>query len=174
VAEGCLKRGHNGSCREKTVRKTIIPPNNPHETGHNEAWLDLEQHARVEVTSEQPGHPIEAALTDIRKPSWRAARAGAQTVRLIFDQPLVIRRVWLHFIEAQEERTQEFVLRWGNADILARELFRQQWTFSPGGSTEETEDFRVHIEGVTRLELMIMPNISGGEACASLAELRLA
>jgi hypothetical protein len=58
-------------------------------------------------------------------------------------------------------------------DQPTREIVRQQWTFSPGGSTHETEDYRVDL-WVTVLELTISPHISGGEARASLAELRIA
>ncbi len=51
---------------------------------------------------------------------------------------------------------------------------RQQWNFSPHGATGQTEDHRVELPGVTLLELSIVPDISGGTAPASLAQLRLA
>jgi hypothetical protein len=94
---------------------------------------------------------------------------------LWFNKPQRVRRVWLHFAESGEGRTQEFVLQWGTAEDKPNcEIVRQQWTFSPGGSTHETEDYRVDLWGVTALELTINPNISGGEARASLAEMRIA
>ena len=90
-------------------------------------------------------------------------------------EPQRVRRIWLHFAETAAGRTQEFVLRWGTADGQpTREVVRQQWTFSPDGSTHETEDYRVDLWGVTVLELTISPDISGGEARASLAEMRIA
>jgi len=40
--------------------------------------------------------------------------------------------------------------------------------------TSEVEDYAIEIDGVTALELKIVPDIDGGEAIASLARLRLA
>ena len=51
---------------------------------------------------------------------------------------------------------------------------RQQWNFSPEGATSETEELYVALTGVTVIELSIIPDISGGDAFASLAQLRLA
>ena len=50
-------------------------------------WLDLEALAQVEVTSEEPTHPIESGLLPTSGSGWRAAYGGAQTVRLMFYQP---------------------------------------------------------------------------------------
>jgi len=54
------------------------------------------------------------------------------------------------------------------------EIVRQQWNFSPEGATSETEDLHVELPAVTVLELSIIPEISGENALASLAQLRLA
>jgi hypothetical protein len=51
---------------------------------------------------------------------------------------------------------------------------RQQWNFSPAGSTLEVEDYRVELNGVVMLELSIKPDIGGLEAIASLASWRVA
>jgi hypothetical protein len=136
--------------------------------------VDLDRAAQAEVTSEDPDHPVESALIPGRGAGWRAAGPGPQTVRLRFGEPRRVRRVWLHFAEPAAARTQEFVLRWEADGRPAREVVRQQWTFSPGGSTREIEDYRVDLWGVTVLELTISPDISGGDARASLAELRVA
>ncbi|MDB5306464.1 MAG: hypothetical protein JWO38_680, partial [Gemmataceae bacterium] len=40
-------------------------------------------------------------------------------------------------------------------------------------TTEEVEDYRVEIDGATAVELRAVPDVSGGDARASLAELRL-
>jgi hypothetical protein len=157
------------------VRKSIIASGGQDAVTPAAEWLDLDRLVRVEVTSEDPGHPIESALIPDRGPGWLAAGPGSQIVRLRFDKPHRVRRVWLHFTEPGAGRTQEFVLRWGTVDDQpTREIVRQQWTFSPGGSTHETEDYRVNLWEVTVLELVISPNISGGEARASLAEMRIA
>jgi hypothetical protein len=157
------------------MRKSIIPQRGQNAPEPADEWLDLDRAAQVEVTSEDPDHPVESALIPGRGAGWRAAGPGPQTVRLRFDEPRRIRRVWLHFAESAAARTQEFVLRWATSDGRPlREVVRQQWTFSPGGSTHETEDYRVDLWGVTVLELTITPDISGGEVRASLAELRVA
>jgi hypothetical protein len=55
-----------------------------------------------------------------------------------------------------------------------REVLRQQYNFSPPDAVRESEVYTVDLEGVRSLELSIVPDISGGDACASLASLRLA
>jgi hypothetical protein len=108
-------------------------------------------------------------------PGWRAAEAGEQVIRLQFDEPLRLKRVHLVFQEGGQERTQEFVLRWSpDGGQSYREIVRQQYTFSPPGATREVEDYDVDLEGVTALELQIVPDISRGSARASLAQWRLA
>jgi hypothetical protein len=137
-------------------------------------WLDLENQAAVEVTSEDADSPIESALRP-GGTGWRAAEPGPQLIRLIFSQPQRISNVRLKFTEAGTERTQEFVLRWGpDRKSPLREIVRQQWNFSPQGSSEEVEDYRVTLEGAAVLELQVNPDISGGKAVASLDELRVA
>jgi hypothetical protein len=129
----------------------------------------------VEVTSEDSAHPIEHALVPGREAGWRAAEPGPQTIRLLFDQPQRLRRIALAFEEAERERSQEFVLLWqpvGQGRFL--EIVRQQWNFSPPGTTREVEDYRVELVEAAALELRIVPDRSGGPARASLAEWRLA
>ena len=138
-------------------------------------WLNLEQLAQVEITSEDPGYPIESALTPDLGPGWRALRSGEQTVRLLFDKPMKIKRIRLTFQEDENERTQEFVLRWlPEGGQLYREIVRQQFNFSPPGAAIEIEDYNVDLDSVMVLELIIKPDISGGGALAKLAQLRLA
>lgn len=138
-------------------------------------WLNLDALAQVEVTSEDAAHPIESGLLPGTESGWRAAQAGPQTVRLVFDQPQRIKRVHLEFHEDELERTQQFVLRWSsNGGQSYREIVRQQYNFSPPATTDEREDYPVDLDGVTTLELSIVPDISGGPARASLTQLRLA
>jgi hypothetical protein len=138
-------------------------------------WLPVEQLALVEVTSEEPSHPIEGALLPGSETGWRAALPGEQTIRLIFVSPQILRHIRLLFLESEVERLQEFVLRWSaDGGQTFHEIVRQQWNFSPHGSTEEIEDYRVELTGVTQLELKLVPDRSKGDARASLAEFRLA
>ena len=140
----------------------------------DEAWLDLEHAALIEVTSEEEGYPIESALVGDDKRGWRAASKGRQTIRLIFDHPQRFKRIWLVFEESENRRTQEFVLRTSQDQGNSyREIVRQQWNFSPPDSIREIEDYAVDLYEVTQLELIIVPDKSGSDARASLANLRL-
>ena len=67
------------------------------------------------------------------------------------------------------------VLRWSpDGGQSYREIVRQQYNFSPPGVTREFEDYAVDLAGVTALELRIVPDIGGGDARASVAQLRIA
>ncbi len=157
------------------MRKRIIPLVQKNTPSPSEDWLDLERLVQVEMTSEDPAHPIESALLTHGSSGWRAAGPGEQTIRLVFFHPQRVRRIRLEFVEPNAERTQEFVLRWSqDGGQSFREIVRQRWNFSPQGATRETEDLGVDLSGVTVLELSIIPDISGGNARASLEQLRLA
>ena len=137
-------------------------------------WLDLEQLSRVELTSEANGFPIESALTPTEGPGWRADEAGPQVVRLVFDAPQRIRRIHLEFLERESQRTQEFALR-SSADggRSYRDVLRQQYNFAPPDNVREVEDYAVQLDGVTALELDIVPDIGPGGAKASLERFML-
>jgi len=140
----------------------------------DEGWLNLDGAAVVEVTSEDKEYPVEAALISGEMRGWRAADSGAQTIRLVFDEPQTLRRMVLIFEETETTRTQEFVLRWsGDYGGSFQEIVRQQWNFSPPNSIREVEDYRVDLSGVNVLELVIVSDISGGAARASLKSLRV-
>jgi hypothetical protein len=156
------------------MRKRLVTPKPPEGPSPNEDWLDLDSVAVVEVTSEEKGYPVESALISGEMQGWRAAASGTQTIRLIFDVPQRIRRIWLVFEETETERTQEFVLRWfSDGGHSFREIVRQQWNFSPPETTREIEDYQVELSDVTVLELVIVPDNRGGAARASLRNLRL-
>jgi hypothetical protein len=157
------------------VRKRLISQTLP-TPGHSaQAWLNVDRAASVEVTSEEKDYPIESALRPDDRQGWRAASAGTQIIRLIFDEPQNLRRIWLVFEDAENTRTQEFILRWStDTDHPFREIVRQQWNFSQPNAVRETEDYSVEIPGVKTLELVIIPDIKGGAARASLRNLRIA
>jgi hypothetical protein len=157
------------------MQKRLIVPETDRAEADADNWLDLEQIAEVELTSEESAYPIETALVPGDGPGWRAASAGEQLVRIVFDEPQQLRHIQLVFEEPDERRTQEFVLRWSpGAGEPAREIVRQQWNFHPPGATRELEDYRPDLSGVRVLELAIVPDVSGGPARASLRSLRLA
>ena len=141
----------------------------------DQGWLDLNQAASVEVSSEDENYPIESALLEDEQRGWRAAEAGSQTIRLIFDTPQKLSRIFLAFEDSEASRMQEFVLRWSaRVGQPFREIVRQQWNFSSPGAVREVEDYSVDLVNVGVLELIIVPDKSGGEAHASLAKLRIA
>ena len=147
-----------------------VPP--PRSDQH---WLNLEDLAEVEVTSEDAAHPIESALIPHAGPGWRSAQPGQQTVRLLFDEPQKVSSIYIVFHENEHARTQQFVLlSSSDRGKSFRQIVRQQYHFSPPDTITESEDYTVDLNGLTILELCIVPDISGGSARASLAQLRLA
>lgn len=157
------------------MRKRLVRSIAPGSPVLDQNWLDVAQLARVEVTSEDTSHPIEAALEPGDESGWRAAEPGEQTIRLLFDRPQRLTRVWLLFIEPDTPRTQEFVLRWApSGGRSVQDIIRQQWTFGPPDTIREVEDYRVDLAEVAVLELAIIPDRSGGGARASLAQWRIA
>ena len=157
------------------MRKRIIGDESRGLSTSDLPWLDLNALTQVRITSEDMAHPIEAALLPGAESGWRAAVSGPQTVRLCFDQPLTIKRVHLEFREEDVARTQQFVLRCSsNGGKSYREIVRQQYNFSPPGTSHESEDYSVDLDGVTTIELNTVADTSGGTTRASLAMLRLA
>ena len=157
------------------MRKRLITPIPRDAPPVDGGWLDLDSTAVVEVTSEAKQYPVESALVSGETRGWRAADAGTQTIRLIFDKPQRLTRIALVFEETETERTQEFVLRWSpDGGRSIREIVRQQWNFTPPTTIREIEEYQVALSDVTVLELVIVPDISRGAARASLQSLRLA
>jgi hypothetical protein len=164
----------NPARRGRYMRKRVIttPPKTIqlHESG----GLDVERAAIVEVTSEDKDFPIESAFASEDSAGWRASVPGSQTIRLIFDQPQKLKCISLVFEENETDRTQEFVLWWSpDGGSSFKEIVRQQWNFSPSGSTREIEKYEVNLSNVTVVEVVVNPDISGGLARASLKNLRL-
>ncbi|MGA8491623.1 MAG: hypothetical protein WB711_14445 [Terriglobales bacterium] len=156
------------------MRKRLITPTQETVRTRGEGWLDVERAAIVEVTSEDKNYPVESAFVSGQARGWRAAAPGPQTIRLVFDQPQRLKHISLVFEENETTRMQEFVLRWSpDGGSSFREIVRQQWNFSPPGTNREVEDYQVDLSNVTVLELIITPNMSGGDASASLKSMRL-
>jgi hypothetical protein len=157
------------------MRKRIVTQDAQGKIPSDENWLDLENSAQAELTTEDASHPIESALKPDVGSGWRASGPGQQTVRLLFDKPLRVKHVHLLFHEDEVPRTQEFLLQWSSDGGRSfREIVRQQFNFSPPDNTREIEEYEVDLVGLTVLEIIISPDISGGCARASIAELRLA
>ena len=138
-----------------------------------EKWPNLPENVQVELTSEDPVSPIEGALRTEESGAWRAGGPGPQTISLTWPAPITIHRIRLVFEEHSHPRTQEFVVRATTGDGQ-REIVRQQFTFSPPGTTVEREEYVTDLTGVSQLELAIIPAIDGGHAVATLREWRIA
>ena len=139
------------------------------------AWLDVTRIARVQASSAERTHPIEAAVLAAGEAGWRASRPGEQVIRVAFRRPTSLRRIRLVFTERSIERTQEFTLSWSShRGETHREIVRQQFNFSPAGATREVEEYEVELPDVAWLEMRIVPDMRGGEAHATIAEFRIA
>jgi len=156
------------------MRKRLITSTPETVRSRSEGRLDVERAAMVEITSEDKDYPVESAFASGEAQGWRATEAGTQTIRLVFDQPQSLKRISVVFEEKEIARTQEFVLRWSaDGGNSFREIVRQQWNFSPPETIREVEEYQVELASVTVLELIIVPNVTGGSARASLKSLRL-
>ncbi|MGR9012626.1 MAG: hypothetical protein ACU83U_03185 [Gammaproteobacteria bacterium] len=159
------------------MRKTIINQAVEKLSSSELDFLDLEHLAQVEFTSECLEHPVESALllTENSGLGWQATDGGEQIIRVIFHRPRTIEHIVLIFEELHQSRTQEFVLLWlAEGEDAYREILRQQYHFSPPNTSCEIEHYEVRLIHLKALELRIIPDISGGEACAKLKRLRLA
>lgn len=157
------------------MRKSIAPvvaetPETPFEGG---SWFDLEHTAHVELSSEDPEYPFENALKDTSTRQWKAATPGVQHIKLSFDKLQTVKRIYLRFLESSVERSQEIALYAWAEDQPGRELVRQQWTFSPNGSTAETEDYYFDLTRVKSIELRIDPGRHDQHAIATLQSIRI-
>src|SRR3954454_8931239 len=143
------------------LRKQIIGPSAA-PSAPTPGEIDIAALATVLVTSEDPGHPVDHAFDRHRGPGgtrWVAAEPGEQQVILAFDAPQAIRRVVLEVEESEVARTQEIQLAVSDdGGETYRELLRQEYNFSPPGTTFEREDWAVNSDAVTHLRLVIKPD----------------
>ena len=139
--------------------------------------IDIAAVATVLVTSEAAEHPVDHAFDHHRGPGgnrWIAGEPGEQTLILAFDAPQAIRRVALEVEEPDVARTQELQLAVStDGGRTYREVLRQEYNFSPPGTSFEREDWTLDAVGVTHLRLMIRPD-KGRKPCrATITSLAL-
>ena len=149
------------------LRKLIIKPH-PATPDATTGEIDIATVATVQVTSEAPEHPIDHVFDDHRGPGgthWVAGELGEQTLILAFDAPQKINQILLEVEELEVARTQELQLCLScDGGRTYRELLRQEFNFSPAGTTFEREKWTVSAQGVTHLRLVIKPD-KGGKPC---------
>lgn len=129
------------------------------------------------MTSELPEHPIDNAFDARRGPGgsrWVAAEPGEQTLILAFDNPQTVRHITLEVEERNVSRRQELDVSVScDGGRTYRELVRQEYNFSPPGTTFEREEWAVEGTGVTHLRLRIKPDKGETPYRATLTALAL-
>jgi hypothetical protein len=158
------------------LRKLIIKPH-PATQVSTSGEIDIAEVATVLVTSEAPDHPIDLAFDYHRGPGgtrWIAGEMGEQSVILAFDAPQTINKIILEVEEPDGARTQELQLSLScDGGKTYRELLRQEFNFSPPGTTFEPEKWKISAQEVTHLRLVIKPDKGDKPCWATLTSLVL-
>jgi hypothetical protein len=157
--------------RKLIIKRELATP------GSNTGEIDITEVARVLVTSEAPEHPIDLAFDHQRElggTCWIAGEMGEQSVLLAFDAPQTINQIILEVEEPEVARTQDLHLSFScDGGRTYRELLRQQFNFSPPGTTFERENWAVSAQSVTHLRVVIKPDKRDKPCRATLTSLVL-
>jgi F5/8 type C domain len=149
------------------LRKAILAPAGQKPAGAARV-LDVSSLARVLVSSEERDHPVDLAFDGQSGPGatrWIAAEAGEQTLIVAFDRPQTLRAIRLEMEEPHVARTQELQVAVStDGGESYREIVRQEYTFSPPGTSLEHERWSIETGDVTHLRVVIRPD-KGGVAC---------
>lgn len=163
--------------RPREIRKRIVQDACPVELDIGIPALDIPDIATVIVTSEEAVYPIELIFDGRRglgASRWRAATPGQQSLILDFDKPQTLHQLALDIEESEISRTQ---VLWVSVSTDGgrsyRELIRQEYNFSPPGTTYERETWTIDTPHVTHLAIVVEPDKSGQTAYASVTSLTL-
>jgi hypothetical protein len=131
--------------------------------------------ATVWVTSEAADAPIDHVFDQHGDPGgsrWVAAGPGEQRLILAFDTPQALRTLSLEVEEPEVSRTQVLHLSVSSdGGQTYQELRRQEYRFSPPGTTFEREEWAITVEGAIHLQLVITPDKAGNPCRATLTSL---
>ena len=145
--------------------------------GRGAAEKDIAALATVLVSSEDPRHPIDHAFDGQRGPGasrWIAAQSGEQVLILAFDAPQTIHKILVEVEEPEISRTQEIAVSISrDGGRTYRELMRQEYNFSPPGTTLEHEEWSVKADAISHLQLRIKPDKGDKAGRATLTTLAL-
>ena len=159
------------------LRKQVVPRRSS-TSASVEGEISIPDVATVQVTSEEADHPIDNAFDHSRGPGgsrWIADGPGEQTVVLLFDSPQTIRTIGVEIEELAVSRTQELsVSISSDGGRTYRELVRQEFNFSPPGTSFERELWSAPAGAVTHVRLEIKPDKGGRVGRATLTSLTLA
>jgi hypothetical protein len=93
----------------------------------------------------------------------------------VFDSPQTIRRIGVEIEEVAVSRTQDLsVSVSSDGGRTYRQLVRQEFNFSPPGTSFEHEEWSIVTDAVTHLRLEIRPDKGGRIGLATLTTLSLA
>ncbi len=139
--------------------------------------IDITAVATVIITSEDSDYPIDNIFNNTDQTGercWVAADPGEQCLILDFDTPQTIQQIALTIEEREVQRTQELAISLSSDGGQSyQEVIRQEYNFSPPGTTHEQETWSVAAKHVTHLRLQIKPD-KGGKPCrATLRSLLL-
>jgi hypothetical protein len=139
--------------------------------------IDLATASEFSYSSEDAAHPIENVLDDRTGRGgsfWSSGRPDTPEQWIIsFDTAQRLSRLTYEVEESRLQRTQEMRVEVSeDGGRTYRDLFVQEYTFSPQGATFQREDMRLHIAAATQLRLTLVPNKSGS-GTATMVSLRL-
>jgi len=158
------------------VRKEILKQSEPGRLPSFEL-IDVATLAQVMVTSEDADHPVEMAFDGRGGPGgtrWVAAADGEQTLIVAFDDPQRVHGILLEIEEPEVARTQQLQVAIStDGGGSYREIVRQEYNFSPPGTSFERERWSAEAEGVTHLRLVIAPDKGVRPGRASVTTLAL-
>jgi hypothetical protein len=163
--------------QQRDLRKRILDTAEAPASGYDPAALDIAAIATVIVTSEQATNPVNHIFDQSRGPGasrWVAAKVGEQDLILDFDTPQTIKSIVLDVEETEVSRRQEVVVSVSrDGGQMYDELIRQEYNFSPPGTTFERETWSVSVQRVTHLRLHITPDKDGKPCRATVSSLVL-
>jgi hypothetical protein len=168
---------HDMAEQQRGLRKRILDIACLPTARRGESALDIAAIATVIVTSEDATNPVDNIFDDQHGPGasrWVAAETGEQCLILDFDAPQTIHQIALEVEETEVNRSQELAVSIScDGGHVYRELIRQEYNFSPPGTTFERETWSVSAERVTHLRLRIKPDKSGKPCRAAMTSLVL-
>jgi hypothetical protein len=157
------------------LRKQILHTGSVKPAYHD--GISIQDVATVFVTSEAVDHPVDHICDGHHgrgATRWIAGEPGEQVIVLAFDSPQDLHKVSLEIEEPNVSRTQELTLALSfDGGQTYREVLRQEYNFSPPGTTFERETWVVPARAVTHLRLCIKPDKSNHPAYATITSLVL-
>ena len=167
------------SDQPRLLRKLLLSELPPQEPGDPAAEneIDVRACATVHFSSEHPDHPVDHLFDGTSgegATKWVGTRRDrAETILLVFDEPMDIARCAFEAEERELVRTQEVCAEYlvENGDTYRR-CFIQEFNFSPGGATYQRELISVNLRAVRKFRLTVLADKSR-RGTVSLTALRL-